>query len=48
MSYECRAYKNGKPWKMIHVTAGRNREVKSLARAKFRSLGVEPEHVTCK
>ena len=48
MSYECWAYKNGKPWKMIYVNANNRSEAEALAWQKFRSLGIEPERVTCK
>lgn len=48
MSYECWAYKNGKPHKMVHVTASNKSEAEQLAWAKFRSIGIEPESVNCK
>ncbi len=48
MSYECWAYKNGKPYKMVHVSANNKSEAEALAWEKFRSLGIEPESVNCK
>ena len=48
MSYECWAYKNGKPDKMVHVVANNKSEAKALAWEKFRDLGIKPERVTCK
>jgi hypothetical protein len=48
MSYECWAYKNGKPWKMVHVTANSINEAESLAWSKFRAMGIEPETVNIK
>ncbi len=48
MSYECWAYKNGKPYKMIRVSANSKSEAEMLAWEKFRSMGIEPESVNCK
>lgn len=48
MSYECWAYKNDKPWKMVHVLANNSEEAENLAWAKFRELGIEPDFVKCK
>lgn len=48
MSYECWAYKNGEPWKMVHVSANTKAEAESLAWAKFRAIGIEPDSVRCK
>lgn len=48
MSYECWAYKNGKPDKMTHVSANSKEEAISLAWEKFRELGINPEKVTAK
>lgn len=48
MSYECWAYKDGKPFKMVYVTASSKSEAESLAWQKFRNLGIEPESVNCK
>ena len=48
MSYECLAYKEGKPFKMVHVLASNRSEAEALAWEKFRSIGIEPESVNCK
>lgn len=48
MSYECWAYKDGKPWKMVKVTASSKSEAESIAWGKFSNLGIDPEYVTCK
>lgn len=48
MSYECWAYKNGKPDKMVHVTAENKSEAEMLAWVKFRELGIQPDSVKCK
>ena len=48
MSYECWAYVNGKPHKMVHVIANSTSEAESLAWGKFRNLGVNPESVNVK
>jgi hypothetical protein len=48
MSYECWAYKDGKPWKMVHVSANSKREAEPIAWEKFRNLGIEPDYVNCK
>lgn len=47
MSYECWAYKDRKPSKMVHVTADSKSEAETLAWEKFRSLGIEPESINC-
>lgn len=48
MSYECWAYKDGKPWKMTHVTASSRSEAEALAWDKFQNMGISPERVTAK
>jgi len=48
MTYECWAYKNDKPYKMVKVSANNKEEAIMLAWEKFRSLGIEPESVTAK
>lgn len=48
MKYECWAYKNCKPYKMVYVTATNKSEAEMLAWNKFRDLGTEPESVNCK
>jgi hypothetical protein len=48
MKYECWAYKNGKPDKMVYVSAPSNAEAEVLAWEKFRSLGINPDYVKCK
>lgn len=48
LSYECWAYKNGAPWKMIYVSANNKSEAEQLAWAKFRTMGIEPDSVRCK
>ena len=48
MKYECWAYKNGKPDKMVYVVADNKGEAETLAWEKFRKLGIEPESVNCK
>jgi hypothetical protein len=48
MSYECWAYKDGKPYKMVYVSANNKAEAEQLAWEKFRNLGISPERVTCK
>lgn len=48
MQYECWAYKDGKPWKMVHVVANSKSEAETMAWDKFRALGISPERVTCK
>lgn len=48
MSYECCAYKDGKPWKFTSVVANSRDEAESLAWQKFRDLGISPERVTVK
>lgn len=48
MSYECWAYKNEKPHKMVKVLANNRSEAEVLAWQKFRDLGITPERVNCK
>ena len=48
MSYECWAYKNGKPYKMIYVSANSKGEAEIFAWGKFINLGIEPDSVKCK
>ena len=47
-SYECWAYKNGKPDKMVKVTADDKEEATMLAWEKFRKIGVNPDSVNVK
>ncbi len=47
MKYTCWAYKNGKPNKMVYVTANNRDEAVRMAWDKFRSLGIEPDSVNC-
>jgi len=48
MSYECWAYKNGKPYKMVYVSASSRGEAEIFSWGKFIKLGIEPESVKCK
>lgn len=48
MSYECWAYKNGKPDKMVKVVANNKQEAEQLAYDKFAALGINPDYVNCK
>lgn len=48
LTYECWAYKNGKPHKMVKVIADNKSEAENIAWEKFRSLGIEPESVNCR
>ncbi len=48
MSYECWAYVNGKPHKMVHVTANSKSEAEQLAAQKFQYLGVNYDYINCK
>ncbi len=48
MKYECWAYKNGKPDKMVHVVASNKTEAEQLAWDKFKKLGIKPDSVNCK
>lgn len=48
MSYECWAYKDGKPWKMTNVVASSKSEADAMAWEKFKSMGINPERVTTK
>lgn len=47
MSYECWAYKNGKPYKVVYVVANNKAEAEVFAWEKFRSMGIEPEYINC-
>ena len=47
MSYECWMYKDGSPWKMVHVVADNKSEAESKAIYKFRDLGVNGDYVKC-
>ena len=46
--YECWAYKEGKPYKMIRVSSGNKSDAEALAWEKFRGLGIEPQLINCK
>ncbi len=48
MNYECWAYKNGSPWKMVHVSANNKSQAIDLAWDKFKNLGISPQKVNCK
>jgi len=48
MKYECWAYKNGKPDKMVYVSAENRDDAEVLAWEKFRNLGITPDYVKCK
>ena len=48
MSYECWAYRDGKPWKMTKVVAENRSEAEAIAWQKFRDMGISPEAVNCK
>ena len=48
MKYECWAYKNGKPDKMVHVTADNNDQAVGLACEKFKKLDILYDYVKCK
>jgi len=48
MKYECWAYKNGKPDKMVNVVADNKSEAEALAWEKFKALGIKPDSVNCK
>lgn len=48
LSYECWAYKNGSPHKMVHVTADNKSEAENLGWAKFQRLNISPAYVKCK
>lgn len=49
ISYECWAYKNGSPWKMVHVDANSKSDAQSKAADKFKNIiGITPESVKCK
>ena len=48
MSYECWGYKDGKPWKMVKVSASSKSEAEQKAWQKFQSMGLSPDSVNCK
>lgn len=48
MKYECWAYKNGKPFKMINVTANNRNEAEILAIQKFVDLEIAHDYVNVK
>lgn len=48
MSYECWAYINGKPEKMVNVTANNKEEAETKAWEKFNNLGINPDYINCK
>lgn len=48
MNYECWAYKNGKPFKMVHVLAKSKAEAEEKAWEKFKNLGINPDYINCK
>lgn len=48
MKYECWAYKNGKPDKMVNVTANSKSEAEQLAVEKFQKLGISYDYINCK
>ena len=48
MSYECWAYKNSKPYKMVHVSADNNNQAVGLACEKFKKLDILYDYVKCK
>jgi len=47
-TYECWAYKNGKPDKMVKVSANDKDEAAMLAWEKFRTIGINPDSVNVK
>ncbi len=48
MTYECWAYKNSKPYKMIYVSAKDREEAKKLAFEKFISMRIEFDSIEVK
>lgn len=48
MSYECWMYKDGGPWKMLHVSADNNSEAVSKAADKFRYHNWNGDYIKCK
>lgn len=48
LKYQCYSYKNGKPDKMVHVTADNKEQAVQLACEKFKKLGIKYESVQCK
>jgi len=48
MKYECWAYVNGKPHKMVNVTANSKAEAEQQAAEKFQSLGISYDYINCK
>jgi hypothetical protein len=47
-SYECWAYKNGKPDKMLKVSANNKEEAIILALEKFKGIGINPDFINVK
>jgi len=47
MKYECWSYKDGKPFKLVYVTANSKSEAEQIAWQKFRDMGISPEKVNC-
>lgn len=48
MKYECWAYVNGKPEKMVFCTTNSKSDAEAEARQKFDSMGVRYDYVKCK
>lgn len=48
MTYECWAYKNGKPSKMVKVSANNKAQAVSKAWDKFKEIGINPDSVNVK
>ena len=48
MKYECYSYRNGKPDKMVHVTADNNNQAVELACERFKKLNIVYDYVQCK
>lgn len=48
MKYECWAYKNNKPHKMVHVVAENKGQAVDLACDKFKKLDILYDYVKCK
>jgi len=47
MSYECWMYKDGSPWKMVHVVADNKSEAESKALAKFQYNNWNGDYIKC-
>jgi len=45
MTYECWAYKNGKPDKMVKVSADNKDQAIAKAWDKFKKIGVNPDSI---